>query len=50
VPIAQAGVASVMVGDTAAAIPLVERSVNMFQQAGVAGFITPLKGRGACSQ
>lgn len=46
VPIAQAGVASVMVGDTAAAIPLLERSVKMSQQTGVAGFIAQLKGRG----
>jgi hypothetical protein len=43
VPVAQAGVASVMVGDTAAAIPLLERSLKMSPQPGVAGFLGQLK-------
>jgi hypothetical protein len=44
IPFVQAGVASVMVGDTAAAIPYLETSLKMAPQPGVAGFLAQLKG------
>ncbi len=46
IPFVQAAVASVMVGDTAAAIPFLETSLKMADQPGVAGFLAQLKGRG----
>ncbi len=46
IPLVQAGVASVMLGDTAAAIPFLEKSLKMAEQPGVAGFLRQLKGSG----
>lgn len=46
IPFVQSAVASVMVGDTAAAIRLLETSLKMADQPGVAGFLAQLKGRG----
>ncbi len=43
IPMAQAGVASIMIGDTASAIPMLERSVKMANQPGVEAFLRQLK-------